>query len=132
MKFNKEESSLLSEINMTPFVDVMLVLLVIFLITAPMMNNAIKLKLPQESAQMIDEKKAINISIDASGKYYFEDQLVLEEFLEKHLCSIVKEEPEQKIRLQIDKKISYGEVSHVMAVIQKCGISNLEFITQAK
>lgn len=131
--FEREEfQAPLSEINMTPLVDVMLVLLVIFLITAPMLNSAIKLNLPAESAAQITEQKTITISINQAGQYFIDDQPVSEGELEHRLSLTAAENPKQQIHLRVDVNVNYGKVSHVLADLQRIGLSNIGFVTEPK
>ena len=131
--FEREElQAPLSEINMTPLVDVMLVLLVIFLVTAPMLNSNIKLNLPAESAAQITEEKTITISLNRAGEYFVDDKLVSEKELEQKLNSTAKENPKQQIHIRADVDINYGKVSHVLAELQRDGLSNIGFITTSK
>lgn len=122
----------LSEINMTPLVDVMLVLLVIFLVTAPMLNSAIKLNLPQEAAAQITEQKTITISINQQGQYFVDDVAISQNELETKLRATAKENPKQQIHIRADVDVNYGKVSHVLAELQRDGLSNIGFITTAK
>ena len=119
---------------MTPLVDVMLVLLVIFLVTAPMLNNTIKLNLPSESAQQISEQKTTTIVIDAAGQYYFNDQPLSLEELETRLSDLAKDGGGGKnsIHLRADVNVPYGKVSHVLAAAQRYGLSNIGFVTEPK
>jgi biopolymer transport protein TolR len=131
--FDREDlQAPLSEINMTPLVDVMLVLVVIFLVTAPMLNSAIKLNLPSEAASQITEEKALSISIDKAGKYFLDDRAISFDDLERELKTIVKKNPKQQIHLRADIETSYGQVSKVLGVAQRIGLSNIGFVTEPK
>jgi len=131
--FEREElQAPLSEINMTPLVDVMLVLLVIFLVTAPMLNSNIKLNLPAESAAQISEEKTITISINQSGQYFVDDKPVLESEMEQKLSATAKENPKQQIHIRADVNVNYGKVSHLLASLQRVGLSNIGFVTEPK
>lgn len=132
-QFEREElQAPLSEINMTPLVDVMLVLLVIFLVTAPMLNSSIKLNLPSESASQITEQKPVTISVNKSGTYFLNDRAVAAKELESELEIIAKQNPKQQIHLRADIDASYGQVSKVLAISQRMGLSNIAFITEPK
>jgi biopolymer transport protein ExbD len=122
----------LSEINMTPLVDVMLVLLVIFLVTAPMLNSAIKLNLPAESAAQITTEKTVTISLNNAGQYYVDDQPVSFAELEQKLSITAKENPKQQIHIRADVEVGYGKVSRVLASLQRLGLSNIGFVTEPK
>jgi|LauGreSBDMM110SN_4_FD.fasta_scaffold52497_1 biopolymer transport protein ExbD len=129
--FDREElQAPLAEINMTPLVDVMLVLLVIFLVTAPMLNSAIKLNLPAESAAQITEQKTITISINRSGQYFVDDKPVSEVELETKLRATAQENPKQQIHIRADVDVNYGKVSHILADLQRLGLANIGFVTQ--
>lgn len=131
--FDKEEfQAPMAEINTTPLVDVMLVLLVIFLVTAPMLTQAVKLELPKESAQAIVDEKPITVSIDADGKYYWDSQLISAEVLAQNMASAAKEGVKRPIHLRADKKTAYEKVSHVLAAAQKHGLNNIGFVTEPK
>lgn len=129
--FDQEElQAPLTEINMTPLVDVMLVLLVIFLVTAPMLNSSIQLNLPSESASQITEKKPITISINKNGEYFLDDNSISANELEQKLQEISKTNPKQVIHLRADVDVSYGKVSNILASAQRFGLANIGFITQ--
>lgn len=131
--FEREElQAPLVEINMTPLVDVMLVLLVIFLVTAPMLNSAIKLNLPSESAAQITEEKTITISVNRAGEYFVDDVKISANELESKLQMVAKDNPKQPIHLRADIDVPYGKVSHVLASAQRFGLSNIGFITEPK
>ena len=131
--FEREElQAPLSEINMTPLVDVMLVLLVIFLVTAPMLNSSIKLNLPAENASEITEQKTVTISINQQGQYFVDDKPVSENELAQKLSSTAKENPKQQIHIRADVDVPYGKVSHLLAELQHSGLANIGFITEQK
>lgn len=132
-QFDREDlQAPLSEINMTPLVDVMLVLLVIFLVTAPMLNSAIQLNLPSESAAQITEQKIVTISINKSGQFFFNDRVISMNDLESEMRAIAKKNPKQQIHLRADVDASYGNVSKVLALSQRMGLTNIGFITEPK
>ncbi len=105
----------LAEINTTPLVDVLLVLLVIFLVTAPMLQGAIKLELPTEKVEVVDGKDAIVVSIDAAGNYYFNDAPFDLKSVSKHLVDIAKEDSTQPIAIFADQSVPYSKVSHIFS-----------------
>ncbi|MBM3579798.1 MAG: biopolymer transporter ExbD [Alphaproteobacteria bacterium] len=131
--FEREElQAPLSEINMTPLVDVMLVLLVIFLVTAPMLNSAIKLDLPKETAAQISDDKTITISINRAGEYFLNDEKISVTQLDNKLQLLAQENPKQQIHLRADADVGYGKVSHLLATLQRVGLSNIGFVTEPK
>ncbi len=131
--FDREDlQAPLAEINMTPLVDVMLVLLVIFLVTAPMLNSAIKLNLPNEAASAISDDKALTIAIDYRENYFLNDKKVSLAELQNELSRAAKTNAKQQVHLRADKDISYGKVSHILSMAQKSGLSNIGFVTEPK
>lgn len=130
-KFEREDlQAPLAEINMTPLIDVMLVLLVILLITAPLITSSIKLNLPKESTAPIEEKNPLTISIDRQGNFYLEEKKISADQLQQHLANIAAEHPKQPIHLRADVEVNYGKISHLLAILQSLGLSNVGFITE--
>lgn len=123
-------SAPLAEINMTPLVDVMLVLLVIFLVTAPMLTQAVKLDLPNENAARITDENPVVLSITAKGAYYWSDAAIMLEEIEARFEGIAAHNPNQPIHLRADENVAYGKVSAVLAMAQRQGLSNIGFITE--
>ncbi len=131
--FEREElQAPLAEINMTPLVDVMLVLLVIFLVTAPILNNAIKLDLPKESASQNTDDKSIVISIDSSGNYFLKNKKISDLDLQAQLAIAAQNNKKQQLQIFADENANYGKVSHILAMAQKNGLTNISFVTQVK
>ncbi len=131
--FNRDDlQAPLAEINMTPLVDVMLVLMVIFLVTAPMLTNSINMNLPNEVGQQISDQKIITVSLDRNGGYYWNDKPISLTSLEKNLNDIASSNPHQSINIRADKNSNYGDVSHILATAQHAGIVNIGFVTEPK
>lgn len=129
--FDKEDlQAPLSEINMTPLVDVMLVLLIIFLITAPILTSTIQLNLPKDSGISTQEKDPITISITKNGEYFLEERDFSIKDLEEHLKEIAQENVDSQINIRADTDAQFGKVSHVLSIAQKLGLKNVGFITQ--
>ena len=120
----------MAEINTTPLVDVMLVLLVIFLVTAPMLTQAVKLELPNETATQIQDEKPITLSIVASGQYYWDNAAISPEMLDQRLWEAASANPKQPIHLRADKQSTYEKLSHILAAAQTHGLTNIGFVTQ--
>lgn len=122
----------LSEINMIPMIDVMLVLLIVFMITAPLLTNAVKLELPEASSQLNQpDKQEINLAIDGVGKIYWNDQEVDEAALLARMESAGQAEGEQpEIQLRIDRKVEYGIIARVMAQASQHGLHKIAFVSQ--
>jgi biopolymer transport protein ExbD len=127
---NEELQAPLAEINMTPFVDIMLVLLVIFLITAPLIQSSIDLNLPKEIGNNIDKKNPVSISITKDGEYYLEQKKLDFIDLKNHLISIAKDSPNVAILIKADQKVEYGKVASMLSLMQQQGLSNIGFITE--
>ncbi len=131
MNIGDNNSQLLSEINMTPFIDVMLVLLIIFMVTAPMMTQGVDVSLPKANSQSLttDEEPLI-LSIDKSSKIFIDDYEVSYGYLKEKISRILKKKPDRKVFLKADKSISYGLVVKVMSEVKNAGVENLGMITE--
>jgi biopolymer transport protein ExbD len=121
----------MSEINTTPLVDVMLVLLVIFIITAPLLTHAVKIDLPQASSQPLPEKpEVISIAIDSTGKMYWNDAVIVPGELKIKLQEIAGKKPQPELNIRADKETRYQVLAEVMADAQNVGISKLGFVSE--
>jgi biopolymer transport protein ExbD len=121
----------MSEINTTPLVDVMLVLLVIFIITAPLLTHAVKIDLPQASSQPLPEKpEVISVSIDSTGKMYWNDAVIVPGELRTKLQEIAAKKPQPELNIRADKETRYQVLAEVMADAQNVGISKLGFVSE--
>ena len=131
MAFSTQDNDeVLSEINVTPLVDVMLVLLVVFLVTAPLLTNAIPINLPKtEAVAPIEQKDPVVVSIDDKGKVYINKDEIQPDLLEVSLQDAKAKNPDVRVQLQADNGVSYGEVAKLMASIEKAGITKLAVIT---
>lgn len=129
-----DSDEILSEINITPMVDVMLVLLVVFIITAPLMTNAIKVNLPDTDAtvQIEEPKKPVVLSIDEQGRIYLDKDEYALETIESELASRKGQDPEIRLNLNADETVPYGTVAKVMVLVEKAGIERLSFITERR
>lgn len=122
----------MSEINVTPLVDVMLVLLVIFILTAPLMTSAIRLDLPKaEGAQAGDAPLAVTLVINLQGQVYLNDKSVALTDLATQLKAMAAQRPDTEVQLRADQAVSYGRVVEVMGVAQKAGLSRIGFVADA-
>jgi biopolymer transport protein ExbD len=125
-----DDSDVLSEINITPLVDVMLVLLVAFVITIPALTNAIHINLPRTvQTTPPEQQKAITVTVDTSGAVYFDDALVAPAEIEQRLRSIKASIAEPSLHLRADDRVPYGSVAKVMAAIEHAGISKVSVLT---
>ena len=128
------EDGMMAEINVTPLVDVMLVLLVIFIITAPLIvPQSQKVTLPKTEVMAPQEQsKAIVLVIDANGQLTTGDQVITDEALRARLKELAASEPKKPLQFQADEKVPYGRVAQLMALAQNSGISRLAFVTLPK
>ena len=122
----------MSEINVTPMVDVMLVLLIIFMVTAPLMQQGVEVDLPQTHAQVIKNEKdqPIILSIDKDKKIYIGKTQVLRKDLETKLIHNEKLKKDKKIDLQADRSLDYGFVVDILAVLRLAGIEQVGMLTE--
>jgi biopolymer transport protein ExbD len=119
------------EINTTPLVDVMLVLLIIFIMTIPVMNHAVKIDLPRASNQPNDEKpQTVNVSIDAKGQVYWNNQILDESQLTSRIADAAKTTPQPELHLRADRTTPYEKVAQVMAAAQSGGLTKMGFVTE--
>jgi biopolymer transport protein ExbD len=125
-----EDSDVLSEINITPLVDVMLVLLVAFVITIPALTNAIHVNLPRTvNTTPPEQQKAITITVDNAGAVYFDDQPVAADAIAQRLANIKAAIADPTLHLRADDRVPYGSVAKVMAEIEHSGIAKVSVLT---
>ena len=126
-----EDNEAMSEINVTPFVDVMLVLLVIFMVTAPMMTQGVQIDLPNaDAANITTDEKGITLSVSATGEYYMaEEAYSLDELLQK-LQAIAASNPAIEVYIRADGTVQYERVAQLMAGCTNSGITKIGMITE--
>ena len=123
----------MADINVTPLVDVMLVLLIIFIITIPVINHAVKIDLPRATNQPNDSKpQSINVSIDAQGKVFWNQQEVDDATLDQRIAEAALQQPQPELHLRADREVRYERVAQVMAAAQHGGLGKIGFITEPK
>ncbi|MGE5758323.1 MAG: ExbD/TolR family protein [Sideroxydans sp.] len=127
---SSQEDNMMSEINVTPLVDVMLVLLVVFIITAPLLApQALKINLPKTESVIHDDKlQKISLAIDAHGEVSLESAHLSDAGLAEMLRNRAVD-PQFQLQIQADEGVNYGRVAQVMAIAQKAGVSKLSFLT---
>jgi biopolymer transport protein ExbD len=132
-QWNEDEDDAMSEINMTPLVDVMLVLLIIFIITVPVMKHAVPVELPRASSQAPDTApQTVRLTVDAQGDFYFNEQRVSDEELERLLLEQAARQPQPQVHLKGDRSVRYERVAQAMATVQRAGLRNLGFVTERR
>lgn len=130
---DNSKSAPMAEINVTPMVDVMLVLLVIFIITAPLFTHSVRLDLPGAKAAAAPEKPdTISISVDAGGSIFWDSAKVDMAELNTRLVAAAQKQPQPELQLRADKSTRYEVIAQVMAAAQGNGLSRLGFVTDPK
>jgi biopolymer transport protein TolR len=130
MAIGSGSDRLMSDINVTPFVDVMLVLLIIFMVTAPMMVQGVDVALPEVSATpMVTEKENLTVTIDRETHIYINDFQVRMDFLKEKLEKILAGKTDREVFFRADKDVPYGVVVSVMAEIKAAGVEKLGMVT---
>ena len=128
-----DSDEVLAEINITPLVDVMLVLVVALIVTAPLLNNAIKVNLPKTVAtQPAEAKRPVSISVDAQGLVYIDRERIELTALEPRLRKLHDNAPDTSVHLSSDEAANYGSVAKVMALIERAGISKVAVLTNTQ
>ncbi len=130
MAIGSGSDRLMSDINVTPFVDVMLVLLIIFMVTAPMMVQGVDVALPEVSAKpMVTDKENLTVTIDRETRIYINDFQVRMDFLREKLQKILAGKTDREVFFRADKDVPYGVVVSVMAEIKAAGVEKLGMVT---
>ena len=133
MSFGRLDRSLgaqpMSDINMTPLIDVMLVLVVIFIITAPLLASSIKLDLPTtDAATATDAPKSVTVVMDAAGQIYLQDKALPVDDLVRQLTLSAQANPQTEVLLRADKAVPYGRIVEVMGAAHKAGLNRIGFV----
>jgi biopolymer transport protein TolR len=136
MSFGRLDRSLgaqpMSDINMTPLIDVMLVLVVIFIITAPLLASSIKLDLPvTDAAKAGEAPQSVTVIVDASGQAFWQDQAVAMDVLVRQLQQSAQANPQTEVLLRADKTVPYGRIVEVMGAAQSAGLNRIGFVADA-
>jgi biopolymer transport protein ExbD len=123
----------MADINVTPMVDVMLVLLVIFIITAPLFTHAVKLDLPNaQSAPAPEKPETISLSINGEGRIFWNNDAIELKDLDAKLATAAQKKPQPELQLRADKSTRYEVIAQVMAAAQTNGLTKMGFVTEAK
>jgi len=128
----------MAEINVVPYIDVMLVLLVIFMITAPLLAQGVKVELPQASSEPLaqDSKEPLIVSVDAAGNFYInvggaEDEPVNQGTIMQRTAAVLRQQPGTPVMVRGDKEVSYGQVVTVMTWLQAAGAPSVGLMTES-
>ena len=128
--FDNNEGSVMSEINMTPLVDVMLVLLIIFIVTVPVMKHSLEIDLPKVStAPQLEKPDVVKLSVDAKGHYRINNIPVSDDALRKELADMATHHPQPVVHIYGDRQVVYERVIGAMAAANKAGIEKAGFVT---
>jgi biopolymer transport protein ExbD len=135
MAFGTQDDTdeVMNEINMTPLVDVMLVLLIIFMITIPVMKHSVEIDLPRASNQPQDIKpQTVRLSVDGQGQYWWNESAIGDEELQRRLKVEAARDPQPDLHIRGDKEVRYERVAQAMAAAQLAGLRKIGFITEPK
>ena len=128
-----EPDEVMNEINMTPLVDVMLVLLIIFIITVPVMKHAVNIDLPRATNQPQEVKpETIRLSVDATGGYFWNEERIDDASLAVRLQAEAAKTPQPELHIRGDKDVRYERVAQAMAAAQVAGVKKIGFVTEPK
>lgn len=127
----RRRSRMISEINVTPLVDVMLVLLIIFMVTAPLLTAGVAVDLPKAKASAMRQQDSapLEVSVDAKGRIFIGETRVGLERLQGALMAIAKEKPDQRVYVRADRKLPYGDVMGVMAAVSSSGFTKIALVS---
>ena len=121
----------MSDINMTPLINVMLVLLVIFMITAPLMTSSLKLDLPRtDAAQASDTPLFVSVALDRDGRTFWGDEAVDAATFAERVAAAAKRNPQTEVQLRADRAVPYGRVAELIGVVQKAGLTRIGFVAE--
>ena len=133
MKKNYHSRKSISEINVTPFVDVMLVLLIIFMVTAPLLTAGIKINLPESASVLKNEKNdPVTVSMNSKGEIYIQKKKMSPDDLIKRLIALKGQNKDLKIYIKGDKNLNYGKIMDLMSFINKSGFKKVALVTKLK
>ncbi len=125
------DEQLLSEINMVPLIDVMLVLLIVFIVTLPVINHAVKVELPKAAAAPATAHGVtVELTVDAQGQYHWNREPVSDDQLRERLAAAAQQQPQPELHVRGDKAARYERVALALAAAQRAGLARLGFVTE--
>jgi biopolymer transport protein TolR len=132
LHYRHKRKKLISEINVVPYIDVMLVLLVIFMITAPLMAQGVKVTLPQTKAQAVDSRRpeTLVVTVDRTGRYFLDDKAITPGALVDRVGAALRLNPKTSVLVRGDAQANYGEVVKLMALLQDAGAPGVGLLTE--
>ena len=130
--YRSRRRKLMAEINVVPYIDVMLVLLVIFMITAPLLTQGVKVDLPQAAARPVntDNRDTLVVTVTRTGKYYLDDRLITPAQLQTKVATVLRIRPRTPVMIRGDGRAAYDEVVRAMALLQRAGAESVGLLTQ--
>ena len=130
--YRKRRKKLMSDINVVPYIDVMLVLLVIFMITAPLLSQGVKVDLPKAAARPVEnqDRETLVVTVDRAGQYFLDDRRISPEELRKKVAAILRLRPETPVLIRGDRQVDYGQVVKAMTLLQAAGAPSVGLLTE--
>ena len=130
--YRKRRKKLMSDINVVPYIDVMLVLLVIFMITAPLLSQGVKVDLPKAAARPVEnqDRETLVVTVDRTGQYFLDDRRISPEDLRKKVAAILRLRPETPVLIRGDRQVDYGQVVQAMTLLQAAGAPSVGLLTE--
>lgn len=130
--YRKRHKRLMSEINVVPYIDVMLVLLVIFMITAPLLSQGVKVDLPRAASKPVEsqDRETLVVTVDRNGTYYLDDRRIAPEELRRKVAAILRLRPQTPVLIRADRSANYGEVVKAMTLLQSAGAPSVGLLTE--
>ena len=130
--YRKRRKKLMSDINVVPYIDVMLVLLVIFMITAPLLSQGVKVDLPKAAARPVEnqDRETLVVVVDRTGQYFLDDRRISPEDLRKKVAAILRLRPETPVLIRGDRQVDYGQVVKAMTLLQAAGAPSVGLLTE--
>jgi len=132
-RFGQDDDEVMSEINMTPLVDVMLVLLIVFMITMPVLTHAVRMELPRAGSAPENARQAhVTVAVQADGSYRWDGQAVDFSALEARLAAAAQQQPPPSLHIRADRAVVYDKVAQLLAAAQRAGLVKVGFVTEPR